>query len=898
MALSQTSRELDILTVGTMFNRGSGLSTLDYYVPAVSSYGNVFYAWTNQPIASLYTGLFYGFSNSGPFYSSLSTITGSNAQVSTTMYYNIPVLSSFSNVNQSTLWSLSTIDISTVPGFGQTVSSLSTFICFTNIEVSRNFSSITPGVSTTVSTFYSTLFSPTASSFMEIGYLNYVLSASNLTPSRYIGPGISSLVTIFNDTTGAYPYYRDVNSNFPNTLSNISSGFYSSNSTIDIYRSSFTNTINNARSYIDGGSSISTIYWSSTYRFISSLVLASGFSNYTSDSFIYASTILATTSVPTLNGFTVGSYISTASTTLTLNASTLAGRLISSMVSSILLIPLSNFSMSALSSLASTYAFFSQTDIVPGLQILQDTFFSVINPFYSNLEISTNNLGYQNISTMESRFFSTFSTAFPFVLATGPLSSLSTLNSYISSLSTQITSDNIRLNSIVNSYITGPGISTMYIELSTNTTNSLYNYTTILSSIYLPFSNAYINVNSIPGVCTLNSTVTNYDSTIQGINRAFPRVFSNYTAQTQSNSVALSSLSLFASNYITEYTSTGVLALSTTYSVFGNLSSVITNNINYVSSFLSPQGQIQQSIQGLFTLQANVLDILIPFAGSTVYYSMLQTIPNYSTSVSAIPPSGQAHDPYLLRSTFFSSITTRVYTSYMSSLTVSNVGVQTYTPGLFVLDVLGNTSIAQDPQNDGGVPTCTLPNFSIYASDVLVSSFSTFMLSARLSSIVFNENDLVIQRIYNNQRFGLVGINTNSPAYSIDIGIGDARKPSGTTWITASDQRVKTQVSDPQRDALVGQISDLRLKRFTWSSDFCRAHGIIYGEPTLGFLSQDVQTVFPTAVFTSSEEENGFRNFLSLDTDQLIKCKFAVTQQLLHRVSSLTTRINTLLKES
>jgi hypothetical protein len=52
------------------------------------------------------------------------------------------------------------------------------------------------------------------------------------------------------------------------------------------------------------------------------------------------------------------------------------------------------------------------------------------------------------------------------------------------------------------------------------------------------------------------------------------------------------------------------------------------------------------------------------------------------------------------------------------------------------------------------------------------------------------------------------------------------------------------------------------------------------------------------AVVASAQPENGFSQFLSLDTDQLMKSKFAVTQHLLHRVSSLTTRINTLLKES
>lgn len=896
MALSQTSLNLDILTVGTMFNRGSGLSTLDSYVPAVSSYGNVFYRWTNQPIASLYTGLFYGFSNDGPFYSSLSTIGGSNAQVSTTMYINIPILSTFSNINQSTLNSLSTIDISTVTSLGSILSSQSTLVYTRNIQVSRSFSSITPGVSTTVSTFYSTLFSPTASSFMATGYSNYVLSGSNPTPPRYIGPGISSLVTVFNDTTGTYPYYPNVNSNFPNILNRISSGVYASNSTINVYRSTFKATIDNAQYYIDGGSSISTIYWSTTNTFISSLALASTFPYYALDIYTYASTIIATTSVPTFRGFEIGSYISTASTTLTLNTAILATQLNSSMVSSVLLIPLSNFSTTALSNLTSTYLFFAQTDITPGLQILQSTFFSVINPFYLNLDVSTNSLGYQNISSMESLFFSTFSTAFPYILGTGPISSLSTLNSYISSLSTQITRDSSTLNATVQSYVTAPGISSMNSDLSTNTAMNLFSYNQSISSIYIPFSNACINVNSIPGICTLNSTVTNYDSTIRGISNEFPTLFSNYTAQGQSNSLALSTLSLFASNYTTQYTSSGILAYSTSYTTFANISSGILTNTNFLSSLLSPQGSIQESLDNLYTLETNVLDILIPFAGSTVYYTMLQTIPDYSTSINAIPPGGSAHDPYFLRSTSFSSVTTRTQVSYMSSLSVSNVGIHTSERSAFALDVLGNASIGQDPLNDGGIPSIKMDNFNVYTSEVLVSSVSTMILSAYFSSIVFNVNDLVIQRIYNNQRFGLVGINTSNPSYALDIGSGDARKPSGTAWITASDERVKANICNPEPSLVKSQISRLALVHFTWSPEFSKACGIS-AERTLGFLSQDVEKIFPMAVSKSLEPEHGYSEFMSLDTDQLIKAKFAVTQQLLHRVSSLEARIYVLMKE-
>jgi len=895
MALSQTSLELDILTVGTMFNRGSGLSTLGSYVPAVSSYGKAFYKWTNQPIASLYAGLFYGYSNDGPFYSSLSTIGGSNTQVASTMGYNIPVLSTFSNLNISTLYSLSTIDISTVQGFGLTVSSQSTLICDTNFIVSRGFSSIVPGVSTSVSTFYSTLFSPTASSFTATGYALYVLdNATNPTPPRYIGPGLSSLVTVFDSTSGQYPFYSNVNSNFPRVLSNISSGFYSSNSTIDVYRSTLAILINSAPSYIDGGSSISTIYRSTTESFVSSLTLASTFLTYVSDSYIYASTIIATTSVPTLNGFTIGSFISTTSTTLTLNCAILATQLNSSMVSSVLRIPLSNFSTTTLSSLTSTYLVFSQTDIGPGLITLEDTFFNVVDPFYLNLDVSTNMYGYQNISSMEARLFSTFSTAFPYIIATGPISSLSTLTSYISSLSTQITSDASTLLNTVQYNITGPGISSMYIDLSTNTTISIYDYNQYISTLYRTFSSAYTNVNAVPGVCTLNSTVTNYDSTIQGFSQQFPSLFSNYSAQELSNSLALSTLSLYTSNYTNEYISTGILAFSTSYSTFAGISSGVITNSNYISSLISPAGQIKISLDGLYGLQRNVLDVLVPFAGSTVFYSMLQTIPDYSTSIYAISSGGPAHDPYLLRSTFFSSATTRVLQSWLSTATVSNVGIQTFRPNAYSLDVLGYGKFL--PSSLNGLPSVKMPNFELYTSEILISSVSTMMLSARFSSIVFNKEDLVIQRIYDNQRFGLVGINLEAPSYSLDIGIGDARKPSGTSWITVSDERVK-HISIPDPALLRVQISQLRLVHFTWTPEFSRAHGIS-SEPTLGFLSQEVQNIFPRSVFRSHEPENGYRDFLSLDTDQLIKAKFAVTQQLFYRVSSLQARINALVKES
>jgi hypothetical protein len=65
---------------------------------------------------------------------------------------------------------------------------------------------------------------------------------------------------------------------------------------------------------------------------------------------------------------------------------------------------------------------------------------------------------------------------------------------------------------------------------------------------------------------------------------------------------------------------------------------------------------------------------------------------------------------------------------------------------------------------------------------------------------------------------------------------------------------------------------------------------------TIGFLSQEVEPIFPDAV--TMLPENGIDDFRSLDMDQIYKAKFAVTQNLIGRASTLQMRLNRLLKES
>ena len=192
-------------------------------------------------------------------------------------------------------------------------------------------------------------------------------------------------------------------------------------------------------------------------------------------------------------------------------------------------------------------------------------------------------------------------------------------------------------------------------------------------------------------------------------------------------------------------------------------------------------------------------------------------------------------------------------------------------------------------------PSIELPNFHIYARDDPVRNPTTNTLSVRFSSIIFNEGDFTIKRRYNSLLRGVMGINTIYPTYSLDIEIGDARKPSGTVWINPSDRRIKTDIINADSEKIASELTAVRLVNYKWKESYRKTHHLSV-EPTTGFISQEIESIYPSSIYYS--EESGFADFRTLDTDQLFKAKFGLTQQLLKRASTLQSRIDTLLRAS
>ena len=165
-------------------------------------------------------------------------------------------------------------------------------------------------------------------------------------------------------------------------------------------------------------------------------------------------------------------------------------------------------------------------------------------------------------------------------------------------------------------------------------------------------------------------------------------------------------------------------------------------------------------------------------------------------------------------------------------------------------------------------------------------------INAIQSTIYFNDGVLTIRRQDTpNQNLGNIGINTTYPQYALDIAVGNARKPAGTTWVTASDQRVKANIQTANLEECAKLVSELNLRTYNFTKAFQERTGTD-SNLQYGFIAQEVKKILPEAI--TYKDEHGITDFHSLDTDQIFKLEFGATQHLLNTVQTLEAQVSTL----
>lgn len=140
-----------------------------------------------------------------------------------------------------------------------------------------------------------------------------------------------------------------------------------------------------------------------------------------------------------------------------------------------------------------------------------------------------------------------------------------------------------------------------------------------------------------------------------------------------------------------------------------------------------------------------------------------------------------------------------------------------------------------------------------------------------------------------------VGLGTSSPSVQLDLTTDGARKLTTNTWTTGSDQRIKKNISSANIDLCYSTLKAIDLKYFEWDTSIPQL-STIQDHHSLGFIAQEVKTVFPKAV--TFDSNMGFSDFHSLNVDQLYKAHYGATKKLIDIVETQSTQIAQLLSDN
>ena len=140
-----------------------------------------------------------------------------------------------------------------------------------------------------------------------------------------------------------------------------------------------------------------------------------------------------------------------------------------------------------------------------------------------------------------------------------------------------------------------------------------------------------------------------------------------------------------------------------------------------------------------------------------------------------------------------------------------------------------------------------------------------------------------------------VGIGLTGPSYQLDLSTDGARKLTSTTWLTGSDQRIKTDIQSANLQMCYDTVKSIDLKYFKWN--FPTESNVVPDDKhSLGFIAQEIQKVFPNAV--SESNSYGYTDFLSLNTDQILKAMYGALKQTMADKEALEQSLATVQAET
>jgi hypothetical protein len=134
-----------------------------------------------------------------------------------------------------------------------------------------------------------------------------------------------------------------------------------------------------------------------------------------------------------------------------------------------------------------------------------------------------------------------------------------------------------------------------------------------------------------------------------------------------------------------------------------------------------------------------------------------------------------------------------------------------------------------------------------------------------------------------------IGVGLSNPSYQLQLSTDSAAKPTTSTWTVASDSRLKENIMNADMDRCYEIVKNLPLKHYAWRSTYI-PYDIAPDRSKLGWIAQDVKTIFPKAVDTKSLY--GIDDCLTLNTDQIYATMYGCIQKLQTLIEALQEENN------
>lgn len=124
----------------------------------------------------------------------------------------------------------------------------------------------------------------------------------------------------------------------------------------------------------------------------------------------------------------------------------------------------------------------------------------------------------------------------------------------------------------------------------------------------------------------------------------------------------------------------------------------------------------------------------------------------------------------------------------------------------------------------------------------------------------------------------------NLTNYQLTLTTDSTFKPTTNSWTVASDSRIKESIVAADVDRCYDIVKNIPLKRYKWREEFVEKYSIKDAHK-LGWISQDVESVFPNSVTIGSEFD--ISDFKNLNTDQLIASLWGAIQSAHRRLKKI-----------